>query len=922
MILLYVPPVQNFIRKQATAIASDATGMNISVERIDLRFPLNLLVRGVQVVQPGSDTIDIQHPDTLLNLGSLNIRVQAWPLLKGRVEVDDITLQRVAVNSSGLLEGMRIKGTLGRFFLASHGIDLNKEDAVLNRVELSDTHVQVMLADTTETPEDTTETALNWRVALHSLKLKNVSVDLQMPLDSMSLAATIGDASIEDAEADLKRQFYGWRKFALTGTSVNYDTGTAVPAEGFDASHIALRDIRIGIDSVMTCGRDMNAVIREFSMYDRSGLTVTSLTGRLFADSAVIRVPYLQLKTPHSEMNLTAQTYWKLVDIPTTGQLSARFNANIGKQDVLLFAGGLPETFKEAYPFRPLVIHAGTEGNLKQMQISRFTAELPGAFSLSGGGELWNLTDSLKRSGGLDFEMQTQDLNFLTGLTGVTPDGSIVVPDSMNLVARLGLDGPQCNALLKVQEGKGSLNLDAAYNLSTEVYHADLAIDALQLHHFLPKDSVYALTAHVAAKGRGVDMTSRQTTALVEAKLDELQYARWNLSGVNLNAGLKSAVASVRLTSDNELLKMQSEADLRLDRKYMDGRLNMKVEELDLYNLGIASEPLEHPVAFNLGAEARRDSIKLRMDAGDMDLQFRARSTLEELLGQSDKFVAILTKQIEERRLDHAALRQVLPSAGMKLTAGQANPVSYFLKTKNISFNDFTLRFGSTPARGINGRTAVHGLRVDSLQLDTVFFAVKQDTSRMMLQSGVINGPKNPQFVFRSTLTGEIRSEDAELTVNYVDGKGQTGVLFGVNARPLTEGHGKGNGVLLNLTPAEPVIAYRKFHFVDNSNWIYLHNNMRVYANIDMDSDNGLGFRMQSDKNDSISLQNMNVEFALRGITPEYCVRCALDGMARRKTVIVPNPVVAAGMTLGRFLPRPVYIKIAAHQQRKKLYKR
>ena len=42
-----------------------------------------------------------------------------------------------------------------------------------------------------------------------------------------------------------------------------------------------------------------------------------------------------------------------------------------------------------------------------------------------------------------------------------------------------------------------------------------------------------------------------------------------------------------------------------------------------------------------------------------------------------------------------------------------------------------------------------------------------------------------------------------------------------------------------------------------------------------------------------------NVEFALRGITPEYCVRCALDGIARRKTVIVPSPLVAAGMTLG-----------------------
>ncbi len=175
---------------------------------------------------------------------------------------------------------------------------------------------------------------------------------------------------------------------------------------------------------------------------------------------------------------------------------------------------------------------------------------------MSGGGELWNLTDSLKRSGGLDFEMQTQDLNFLTGLTGVTPDGSIVVPDSMNLVARLGLDGPQCNALLKVQEGKGSLNLDAAYNmlyrgLSCRPRHRCLAASSFTC----PKDSVYALTAHVAAKGRGVDMTSSRTTALVETKLDKLQYARWNLSGVNLNAELKSAVASVRLTSDNELLK-------------------------------------------------------------------------------------------------------------------------------------------------------------------------------------------------------------------------------------------------------------------------------------------------------------------------------------------------------------------------------
>lgn len=64
-----------------------------------------------------------------------------------------------------------------------------------------------------------------------------------------------------------------------------------------------------------------------------------------------------------------------------------------------------------------------------------------------------------------------------------------------------------------------------------------------------------------------------------------------------------------------------------------------------------------------------------------------------------------------------------------------------------------------------------------------------------------------------------------------------------------------------------------------------------------------------------------NVEFALHGITPEFCVRCALNGMRRRKTVIVPGTVMAAAMSVGRLLPRRTYIQIAGAQQKKKLYK-
>ena len=64
-----------------------------------------------------------------------------------------------------------------------------------------------------------------------------------------------------------------------------------------------------------------------------------------------------------------------------------------------------------------------------------------------------------------------------------------------------------------------------------------------------------------------------------------------------------------------------------------------------------------------------------------------------------------------------------------------------------------------------------------------------------------------------------------------------------------------------------------------------------------------------------------NVEFALKGITPGYCASYALKQMYRKKVVIIPTLQMKAAMTFGRFLPRSIYVKIASHQQKKKIYK-
>lgn len=65
-----------------------------------------------------------------------------------------------------------------------------------------------------------------------------------------------------------------------------------------------------------------------------------------------------------------------------------------------------------------------------------------------------------------------------------------------------------------------------------------------------------------------------------------------------------------------------------------------------------------------------------------------------------------------------------------------------------------------------------------------------------------------------------------------------------------------------------------------------------------------------------------NVEFALKGISAGYCAEYALEQMARRQVVIIPTRLMQAAMLAGRFLPLSLYVKIAAHQQKKKFFER
>ncbi|KAA6309383.1 hypothetical protein EZS27_039111, partial [termite gut metagenome] len=300
--------------------------------------------------------------------------------------------------------------------------------------------------------------------------------------------------------------------------------------------------------------------------------------------------------------------------------------------------------------------------------------------------------------------------------------------------------------------------------------------------------------------------------ALLHASITDLRYGQFRFSRIDLYGDLKNTVLTARLTSDNPLLRMTSDATYHLADPYDNVRVNVDMKQMELYKMGIVSHPLKSPVVFTLEAEALRDSVKVSMVAGDVNFRFRARNTIEQLIGKSAEMVNVLRNQIKDKKLDHKEIRRFLPSAGLVVRAGTNNPFNQFLESNNISYKRLTVGFVATPSLGINGRLSIEALKIDTLRLDTLFLVIRQDTACLSIRGGITNNKYNPHLVFKSSITGEIRSNDAELMLDYENEKGEKGVLLGVNVRPSMR-----NGVRLTFIPEEPVVAFRKFHFNEHN---------------------------------------------------------------------------------------------------------
>src|SRR5574344_1073319 len=480
-VLLYIPPIQNFVCHQAAEYASTKSGMQITIGRIGLKFPLNLSV---------DDALVVSKRDTILKAGNLDLIVKAKPLFKGRLEIDHVQLKNTALYTRDFIKGICLKGNVGNAMVKTQ-VDFKKHAAVVDLAELKNSNMNVSLVPDT-TKKDTTPSA-PWQILVRKVKIQQVAFSYRgLPKDMLYCSAYLRNADALGIRLSTKEPWYSVDFLNIIDGKVQYDSGKAVKrSHEFNPSHLLLRDIQLGVTSFYMYHKTMKAVIRKCSFYDRSGLTVSNLQANFRTDNDKIYLPDFNLQTPYSEIKAHAVCPWNIMDAKgESGDLEANIDAYIGKGDVLFWGHALPAQLIHKYPSAPLVLHAGMRGNMKSMYFSRLEARLPGAFSMNGSGSMVSMTDKKLRSAKIKLNFRADKLDFLTEMAGLT-NGNVVIPRGLNLVVDGAMNGDKYSGKAVLADGSGRLAAEGAFNNKSKSYKAHIKALNFQVNHFLPKQQVY-----------------------------------------------------------------------------------------------------------------------------------------------------------------------------------------------------------------------------------------------------------------------------------------------------------------------------------------------------------------------------------------------------------------------------------------------
>lgn len=878
--LLYIPVIQRWVVDKATAMLSQQTGMDIQMEAVRITFPLDVRLQGLRVNQ---DTLHIASLDNCV----IDLDLSRVWALKGNI--DGIVLEKGTLDTHQLIAATRIKGQIGQLSLRTKEVDLKQGLAHIANLCLKESQVDILLADSTTT--DTTESApIPWRIRLQKADILRTRIGLSMPGDTLRINAGIQTLSLREGEADLADGIYTAKRAALRADSLCYTLSTVPDIKGgMDFNHLTFSNISLQLHNTRYRLSDSSLKMRCLlnGLQEKSGFSIGRMSAAVEMDTTHIRVDELDIETPHSTITATANMAFEALKSGHSRNMEVMLHAIIGKKDIEYLTGTMvPTGTFSALPDRPIRADINATGNVDTLRLHRCDLHMPEAIDSRLNGQISHLTNWNKATAWMEWDVQTHNLKFVEKMLGVS--GLRLPPMRLSALLQKTQDKYAADALLAAARGRVHLLANLTNPESSQMaYKARLNVNGVDVHQFLPKDSIFTTNMTLSLQGRGTDLLATATRLKAQLDVERLQMRHHNLQQMGLTATLQQGQGVLDAYSNNALLKAHACIEANLNHKNSIANFSLGLDKIDLYALRLSKDTLSasmvmrangssnfkdchemrgsieamelstkdsvyHPLALTLEALLHPDSVYVRATAGDLNLMACSPEGYKSILRKANTFMQEAIRQKEQYYIDQDTLRGMLPRVQCHISSGKRNPIQNIIRhAMGYTYDNLLFDLEANPDMGLQGAGHLHNIQTGNLRIDTVLWHVEQDTTGVRMSGKVRNNNRNKTVVFESNWFANITPTGVVTGLNYLDDKRRKGIDIGMRV-DMTE-----EGMRCSLTPFNPIIAYRNFT-LNEDNFVELTRDGRVEALVDLLADDGTGIKLYSTP-DSLSKQDISL---------------------------------------------------------------
>ena len=924
--LIYVPPIQSFLKDTACALVSDATGMQISIEKFRLRFPLDVSLRGVVVVEASGDTM-VRAQEAIVDLKlkplfDLDISPKTLKLKEGMYRM-------VSPDSSMVLKAEIDELTVGdasKVSLKNSVIDLDK--AVIDGGQIS-LNMDVWKAK----PEPEDENAAKWLIKIKEAELKDVGFSMSMLPTIEALDVRLGHTSLKDGIIDLQRNKISASYLSTEDGDLKYFVPTAdyvashpapkdtsertskpmvivadsvtmrnyralyatkgvVPQNGFDASYIEADSVNVEISGMRIDGSNIVVPLRHLSARERCGLAVTQGEGVLEVGDNGIGLDDFRIKTECSSVYADADVAYSLMAMEKSAPIEAIVSASIGWGDIYCFMPSVKDFVKGVPTHNSLDLELNVGGNLSDVVVDVIDVRMKDYLSLTARGEVQNPLDVNRLSGYLD-------------LNGVLSNSSLVnqiaygvgvnVP-TFSIDGRVDVVSGNYSADLEMLTEYGDVVLDGELNLNKEDYYADLRVSELQLNSIMPSLGLGVVGCELHAQGSGFNPADNKAWSEIMLNVEELEYDGVMYNDIELSAMLEDGNFDIDLVSYNPYADVDIKAVGRIAERY-EADVKAQINYVDLRKLGLTDEVNSGSAEITLKGNADIDrniyDIDLRLRSIDWDLNNRSIHLPD---GLSLKF---------ESETQRVGLDVTAPNVSASFTSrcaldslvgglmSMTDSLKLQIDRRNISVDEVKRLMPpmdlSVKAKGkgmIKQVLAVAGVSVDSVDLrfskseklafdgyvrNFDFGAMRLDTVTLNMgdrgrmvdyRLHVGNQKGNLDEFAQVDLKGYIGGNRASASLTQKNIAGEVGYRLGFTAAM------QDTTVSVHFTPLNATIAYMPWSLNDDNHLDYTLTSSHVDANLEAHSQDSY-IKLQTvtdDKGEAlqVNLSNLHIEDFLK----------------------------------------------------------